>query len=207
MPEEHKDTTILDSRTEQIYEPSRSEIEELRKKQANGDRGGRKFKQKNYNNINVRNELTESDVTNSDEAQVPQETASFYKNNQNTIQSFDKPTTNRYPNHKETYSEIQQPKFYSTKAINTFSQTIPPQTFSTNRIPLNEGKPFIVSTPKSAYNIQFSGISNSPNEFNRATTESFRYSPTVPPFTTRKSQSTTVIPKVIVDLDAGSILT
>lgn len=183
------------------YESTRTNNEASRKKQANGNRGGRKFKQ---NNLNVRNELTEND-TNSDEAQVPQETASFYKNNQNTIQSSDKPTTYRYPNHKETYSEVQQPKYYSTKAVSAVSQTSPPQTYSTNRIPLNDGKPFVVSTPRSAYNIQINGFSGSRDIYSRPTTEFFRYSPTVPPFTTaKKAQPTTVIPKIIVDADAGS---
>ncbi|KAI4458344.1 hypothetical protein MML48_7g00015405 [Holotrichia oblita] len=184
------------------YESSRTVTEGSRRKQVNGNRGGRKFKQ---NNLNVRNELTENDA-NSDEAQVPQETASFYKNNQNTIQSSDKPTTTyRYPNHKETYSEVQQPKFYSTKPVSSVSQTSPPQTYSTNRIPLNDGKPFVVSTPKSVYNIQINGFSGTRDIYSKATTESFRYSPTVPPFTTaKKSQPTTVIPKIIVDADTGS---
>ncbi|KRT80785.1 hypothetical protein AMK59_5851, partial [Oryctes borbonicus] len=166
----------------------------------------RKFTQNTRNNnFNIKNEVTDNDLVNSDETQVPQETASFYKNNQNTIPSFDKPTTKQYPNHKETYSEVLQPKFYSTKAIIPISQTIPPQTFSTNRIPLNEGKPFVVSTPKSAYNIQINGFSGSHRGYDRATTESFKYSPTVPPFTTvKKSQLTTVIPKIIVDSDIGS---
>ncbi|XP_017776980.1 PREDICTED: mucin-5AC [Nicrophorus vespilloides] len=120
----------------------------------------------------------------SEEAQVPQETAGFYKSNYNNIPK----TKNPYPNHRQTYSEIQKPKNYYTNAPNYYSSSSSPQTFaSTNKSPLNNGQPFVVSTPK---------FGTYPTE--RTT---FQYSPTVPTV-----QRTTQVPRTTYALRNPKVL-
>nr|XP_022907031.1 GATA zinc finger domain-containing protein 14-like [Onthophagus taurus] len=128
----------------------------------------------NQNNQDVSTNQNENGFTTNKPFETTINTQTDQNQNQYEDQRNEESLTTKefYPNHKEIYTEVREPKFLSTKAYTTGPQTIPPQTVSTNRIPLNDGKPFVVSTPKSSYNIK---------EF---TTENFFYSPTIPPFTT-----------------------
>jgi hypothetical protein len=94
--------------------------------------------------------LTRNDIVNrrlepsdSDEAQIPQETASFYKNSFNRIEQDKKSSSpNPHPNHRETYRELKEPKHYSTKSFGAIS-SVTPQYLTTQ--PINNGRPFVGS--------------------------------------------------------------
>ncbi|XP_063906539.1 mucin-2 isoform X1 [Zophobas morio] len=94
--------------------------------------------------------LTKNDIINrrleggdSDEAQITQETASFYKNSFNRIdQNYKSTSPNPYPNHRETYSELKEPQYYSTKTFSGIS-SVTPQYLTTQ--PINNGRPFVGS--------------------------------------------------------------
>lgn len=79
----------------------------------------------------------------SEESQITQETASFYKNNVNNIQSFSKQTSlNPYPNHRKIYSDLKKPEEYS-------STTVTAGPYSTSTI--NNGQPFVGRTDANSY--------------------------------------------------------
>lgn len=94
-----------------------------------------------------------------EEMQIPQESGSFVRDYNKRV------TKNPYPNHRETYSDIQDPKTYYTNK-------------PSNQNTLNNGRPFVVSTPK----------------VGTYTTEktTFKYSPTVP--SVRKNNYITPLP-------------
>lgn len=110
-----------------------------------------------------KNDIYESKLepNDSDEAQITQETASFYKNRVNNIPSTEnKPNTvNPYPNHRQTYSDLKDPNNYSQYTSTTNSYTTKA---------INNGQPFI-------------GASVSTTGYQSATTETSRgrfYAPT-----------------------------
>lgn len=72
----------------------------------------------------------------SEETQITQETASFYKNNNanNNLQQ-----TNQYNNHRETYSDLKNPTYYSKPPFTTTTNV-----YTTQRI--NNGQPFVSKT-------------------------------------------------------------
>lgn len=94
--------------------------------------------------------LTINDITNrrvepsdSDESQITQESSSFIKSALNTIQnSYKSSTTNPYPNHRTTYSDLKSPSYTSTKYLSTIN-SVTPQYLTTQ--PINNGKPFVGS--------------------------------------------------------------
>lgn len=84
-----------------------------------------------------KNDILESKLepNDSDEAQITQETASFYKNRVNNIPSENKfNTVNPYPNHRQTYSDLKDPTSYSQYTSTTNSYTTKA---------INNGQPFI----------------------------------------------------------------
>lgn len=92
-----------------------------------------------------RNDLINKKLVPSDseESQITQETASFYKNNANNIQSFSKQTSlNPYPNHRKTYSDLKKPEEYSSTSV-----TAGPYSTST----INNGQPFVGKTDANSY--------------------------------------------------------
>lgn len=87
-----------------------------------------------------RNDIVESKLepSDSDEAQITQETASFYKNRANNIQSESKTNTlNPYPNHRQTYSDLKNPNYYTQYTSTTNSYTTKA---------INNGQPFVGSS-------------------------------------------------------------
>lgn len=93
----------------------------------------------------------------SEETQITQETASFYKNNANKVQQSGKSNAaNQYNNHRETYSELKNPSYYST-----------PQFTSTTSIyttqPINNGQPFVSKSFGSKVNLFLNAVSTTPN--------------------------------------------
>lgn len=95
--------------------------------------------------------LTRNDILNrrlepsdSDELQIPQETAAFSPNSYNSIQSSTRKfTSSPYPNHRPTYSDLKRPEFSSAKLVNPIN-SVTPQYITTQSI--NSGKPFVGST-------------------------------------------------------------
>ncbi|XP_023311614.1 mucin-5AC-like [Anoplophora glabripennis] len=82
--------------------------------------------------------------TDSDELQVPQETAAFSSNSYNSLQSNTRKfTSSPYPNHRPTYSDLKRPDFSSTKLVNPIN-SVTPQYITTQSI--TSGKPFVGST-------------------------------------------------------------
>lgn len=94
--------------------------------------------------------LTRNDLSNdSDETQIFEETANFYKNSRNRIEQNYKPSLqNSHPNHRDTYSDLKEPKYYSTKIISTLN-SVTPQYLTTQ--PLNNGRPFLGSQVGTTY--------------------------------------------------------
>lgn len=99
-----------------------------------------------------KNDIIESKLehNDSDEAQITQETASFYKNRANNIPSENKP--NPYPNHRQTYSDLKNPSYYTQYTSTTNSYTTKA---------INNGQPFV-------------GASLSTTSYESATTETPR---------------------------------
>lgn len=99
-----------------------------------------------------KNDILESKLepNDSDEAQITQETASFYKNRANNIPPENKPSTaNPYPNHRQTYSDLKDPNYYSQFTSTTNAYTTKA---------FNNGQPFV-------------GASVSTTDYQSATTE------------------------------------
>ncbi|RZC34919.1 hypothetical protein BDFB_009327 [Asbolus verrucosus] len=126
--------------------------------------------------------LTRNDIVNrrlepsdSDEAQITQETASFYKNSFNRIdQNYKTSSPNPHPNHRETYSDLKEPKYYSSKILSAIS-SVTPQYLTTQ--PINNGRPFIGSQVGTTLRKNASTVTT-------ITTTRNYFSTTIPPITT-----------------------
>lgn len=85
-----------------------------------------------------RNHIRKLEQGDSDEAQITEETASFVKNSANRIpQNVKSVTDNPYPNHRSTYTPLQDPIYY-TKQYDSNTAT-----YSTK--PFNNGLPFVAN--------------------------------------------------------------